>query len=140
MVALSAALLQKVALRSPKWRGSTRAHSRAQALRLRAEELIDLDSQAFLDYLEARRSGDGVEAARQRTIEMPREIAGCAAEVVSLAADLETHGNPNLRPDAVAAGTLALVAGKTADMLVRINASAPRQAAPDRSGGPDRAS
>jgi formiminotetrahydrofolate cyclodeaminase len=81
VVAVSAALLQKVALRSPTWSGAARAHSRAEALRLRAEELIELDSIAFLHYLDAIKSGDGVEAARQKTVDVPREIASRAAEV-----------------------------------------------------------
>src|SRR5207253_3408439 len=46
VVATAAALLQKVALRSPAWPEAAAAHSRAEALRLRAEELIELDSRS----------------------------------------------------------------------------------------------
>ena len=42
VVATSAALLQKVALRSQgRWNGAEDAHQRAEALRTRAEELIE---------------------------------------------------------------------------------------------------
>ena len=121
MVATSAALLQKVAIRSKSWSGAKAAHSRAEALRLRAEELIEQDSLAYTAFIEAVRSGDGVEAARQKTIDVPMEIAGSAAEVVRLAHDLEANGNPNLRADATAAALLAQAAGATAEMLVQVN-------------------
>src|SRR5207302_4297182 len=48
VVATAAALLQKVALRSKsRWTGATDAHDRAQAIMVRAEELIELDTLAF---------------------------------------------------------------------------------------------
>src|SRR2546430_15100 len=137
--ATAAALLQRVALRSPAWPEAAAAHSRAEALRLRAEELIELDSLAFLAFLEAVRSGGDVEAARQQTIDVPTEIARSAAEVVRLAHDLESKGNPNLRADATAAAILAEAAARTAEMLVRVNESAGPRAARVRAGGPGRA-
>ncbi|TMD40784.1 MAG: cyclodeaminase/cyclohydrolase family protein [Chloroflexi bacterium] len=143
VVATSAALLQKVALRSrSRWPGATAAHHRAEALRLRAEELIELDSLAYLEFVEASRSGQNVDAARQKTIDVPIEIAGVAAQVMELAHDLETNGNPNLRADAAAAAILAEAAQKTAAMLIQVNiasASPRRPAAPGPADGPDRA-
>lgn len=139
VVATAAALLQKVAIRTKSWPGAEAAHSRAEALRLRAEELIELDSLSYLAFVEAVRSGDGIEAARRKTIEVPREIAASAAEVVALARDLEANGNPNLRADAAAAAILAQAAGTTAEMLVEVNESAGRPGAPGRGDGPGRA-
>ena len=139
MVATAAALLQKVALRSTSWPGAVAANTSAEALRLRAEELIELDSIAYLDFVAAVRSGVGVEAARRRTIDVPREIAGSAAKVVGLAHELEISGNQNLRADAAAAAILAQAAGKTATMLVRVNARARPPAVPARPGGRGRA-
>ncbi|TMD79035.1 MAG: cyclodeaminase/cyclohydrolase family protein [Chloroflexi bacterium] len=140
VVATAAALLQKVAIRSPKWSGAEGAHSRAEALRLRAEELIELDSLAYLAFVEAVRSGHGVEAARQKTIDEPTEIAGSAAEVLRLAHELETNGNPNLRADAAAAAILARAAAATAEMLVQVNESAGPRGARGRADDPGRAS
>ncbi|TMC37664.1 MAG: hypothetical protein E6J28_07400 [Chloroflexi bacterium] len=150
VVATAAALLQKVAIRSQRWPGSGATHSRAEALRLRAEELVELDSIAYLTFVDAVRSGSEVEAARARIIEVPREIAAAAAEVAGLARDLEANGNRNLKADAQAAAILARAAARTAEMLVRVNESArPRAArgpagdrgrAPARSRGSDRQS
>ncbi|TME03168.1 MAG: cyclodeaminase/cyclohydrolase family protein [Chloroflexi bacterium] len=138
--ALAAALLEKVARLSAKhWADAARAQKRAHALRLRSEELIQLDSLAYLEFVHATRSGRGVDAARQKTIDVPMAIAGSAARVIDLARDLETNGNPNLRADAAAAAILAQAAATTAEMLVRVNESARPQASRDRAGGPGRA-
>lgn len=143
VVATSAALLQKVALRSQgRWSGAAEAHQRADALRKRAEELIELDSLAYLAFVEAIRSGQELEAARRKTIDVPLEIAAHADEVVSLARVLESKGNPSLRADAVAAATLAQAAAKTARMLVEVNAasaSARRRGARGSAGASGRA-
>jgi len=121
VVAASAALLQKVALRSDKWTGAESAHQRAEDLRLRAEELIELDSVSFLEFVAAQRSGADVESARQKTIDTPLEIARAGATVVELARMLEKNGNRNLMADSVAASILARAAVATAAMLVEVN-------------------
>ena len=121
VVAASAALLQKVALRSEKWKGAEAAHQRAEELRLHAEKLIELDSTSFLEFLAAQRSGGHVDAAREKTIDTPLDIARTGAEVVELAQVLEKNGNPNLMADSVAASILARAAVATAAMLVEVN-------------------
>jgi hypothetical protein len=84
VLATSAALLQKVAARSlTRWDGAATAHQRAEALRIRAEELVVLDSLAYLAFVKASRTGQEVEAARRKTIDVPIEIAGAAAEVLA---------------------------------------------------------
>ena len=122
MVATAAALLQKVARLSGKqWPEATEMHRRAERLRLHAEELIERDSTAFLEYVEAVRSRTDVAAAKARTVEIPLEIARAAAEVAALAEESASHGNRNLRPDAVVAATLAAAAAESASFLVAIN-------------------
>ncbi|TMC85252.1 MAG: cyclodeaminase/cyclohydrolase family protein [Chloroflexi bacterium] len=140
-LALAAALLEKVARLSAKhWAaGAAQAQIRANALRLHSEELLELDAKAYLDFVDASRSGQGVAAALQRTIDVPIEIAQAAAEVVDLARHLESNGNPNLRADAAAAAILAQAAATTAEMLVRVNESARLRSSRDRADGPDRA-
>ncbi|TME67167.1 MAG: cyclodeaminase/cyclohydrolase family protein [Chloroflexi bacterium] len=140
VVATAAALLQKVALRSKgRWTGATAAHDRAEAIMVRAEELIELDTLAYLEFVEATRLGGNAEAARLKTIEVPADIVGYAAAVIDLARELEANGNPNLRADAVAAAILAEAAAMTAAMLVEVNESAGRGAARGRAGDRDRA-
>ncbi len=121
VVAASAALLQKVAIRSDKWSGAESAHQQAEDLRLRAEELIELDSVSFLEFVAAQRSGTNVASAREKTIDTPLEIARAGASVVELARLLEKNGNRNLMADSVAASILARAAVATAAMLVEVN-------------------
>jgi formiminotetrahydrofolate cyclodeaminase len=121
VVAASAALLQKVALRSETWEGAAAAYQRAEELRLQAEALIELDSTSFLEYVAAQRTGADVEPAREKTIDAPLAIARAGAEVVALARALEKHGNPNLMADSVAAAMLGRAAVATAAMLVEVN-------------------
>src|SRR5712691_11773678 len=71
-LALAAALLEKVARLSAKnWAGAAQAQERAHSLRLHSEELIERDSLAFLEFVDATRSRANVDAARQKTIEVP---------------------------------------------------------------------
>src|SRR5439155_951717 len=97
------------------------------------------------DVVAAERSRQGVDAARQGTINGPVAIASLAAEVLTLANELESSGNPNLWADATAAGVLAQAAAATAAMLVQVNlaadasGSARRPDAPGLAGGRGRA-
>ncbi len=96
-------------------------HGRAERLRLQAEELIEQDSIAYLDYVEAVRSGQGVAGAQARTIQIPLEISRAAAEVAALAEVSASLGNPKLRADAVVAAMLAAAAAEAAAYLVGVN-------------------
>ena len=122
MVAAAAALVQKVArLSGQQWPESAAVHDRAERIRVRSEELVEQDSVAYLDFVAAARSGDGVEAARAKTVEVPLEIARHAAEVYRLAQVVEEKGNPRLRADAVVARILAAAAAESAALLVEVN-------------------
>jgi formiminotetrahydrofolate cyclodeaminase len=122
VVAAAAALVQKVARLSVKnWPEATETHARAERLRLQSEELIEQDAVAYIDFMEAVRSGQGVAGAQARTVQVPLEIARAAAEVAELAEQLASLGNPKLRPDAVVAGMLAAAATESAAYLVGVN-------------------
>lgn len=122
LVAIAAALLEKVALLSvQRWSGAEAAHRRAHELRLRAEELIEHDKHAYLDYIAAIRSHQGLEDAQSRTIDVPLEVVRAAVDVVNLAHELSRHGNPNLRPDAATAAITAHAAISAAAMMVQVN-------------------
>jgi formiminotetrahydrofolate cyclodeaminase len=122
VVAAAAALLQKVTRLSDKhWPEAAVMHGRAERLRLQSEELIEQDSLAYLDYVEAMRSGQGVAGAQARTIQVPLEIVRAAAEVAALAEQSASLGNPKLRADAVVAAMLAAAAAEAAAYLVGVN-------------------
>jgi formiminotetrahydrofolate cyclodeaminase len=122
VVAAAAALVQKVArLSARKWPEASETHARAERLRLQSEELIEQDADAYVAFMEAVRSGEGVAGAQARTVQIPLEIARAAADVAELAERSASLGNPKLRPDAVVAGMLAAAAAESAAYLVGVN-------------------
>lgn len=122
VVAAAAALVQKVAKLSGKvWPEASEIHERAERLRLQSEELIEQDATAYLDFMEAVRSGQGVAGAQARTVQVPLEIVRAAAEVAELAEESASSGNPKLRPDAVVAAMLSAAAAEAAAYLVSVN-------------------
>lgn len=117
VVAISAALLEKVARISADERAERQAHE----LRARAETLIDEDVAAYLDYSQAKRSGQVPPEVRQRIIEIPLQIARVALQVVELAHELGRTGKRGLRPDATTSAILAHAAISTVALLVQVN-------------------
>ncbi len=129
-VALAAALLEKVAAVSGStWEGAAEAGRRARELRRRGEELVEADEAAYLAYLAARRSGEGLDGARSRTVDVPLEIVRAGAEVAEVARELARHGKESVRPDASTAAILAHAALTAAAMLVEVN-TGPKSADP----------
>ena len=126
VVAAAAALVQKVARLSEKQMPGDAGSwfERAERLRLHAEELIEHDTHAYLDYVAARRSGTGVDEAAARTVEVPLDICRSAGEVVEMAIQAAARGNPNLREDAVIAAILGEAAARSAARLVSANLGA----------------
>ena len=108
-------------LSTRQWPEAGEVHTRAERLRLRAEELIEEDSQAYLAFVEAMRVGVDVKVAKARTIEIPLEIVRAAAEVAALAEQSASLGNPKLRADAVVAAMLGSSAAEAAAYLVAVN-------------------
>lgn len=132
-VAMAAALLEKAAVLSlTHWSGAAGAGERAHRLRLRAEELLEEDAHAYLDFVEALRAAKGmsgeararaVRPAHSKTVEVPLAIVRSGAEVVDIAAMLAAHGNHNLRADAIVAATLAAAAADAGAGLMAVNLS-----------------
>jgi methenyltetrahydrofolate cyclohydrolase len=135
VVAAASALLEKSAKLSTKhWAGAVGALDQAYALRLRSEELIDDDVQAYMGYVDAKRSARGlhgeayeqaVRAARELTIDVPVLILGAASQVVELAEQLTQRGNPNLIADESIAALLASAAAEACAMLIACNVEDP---------------
>lgn len=122
MVAAAAALLEKSARLSTKlWEGAAAALERAHTLRMESFALIEEDAQAYLAFVDAVRSQEGVETAHARTVDVPLRMTRAAAEVAELAVQLANHGNPNLRADAVVAATLAAAAAESGLTLIGVN-------------------
>jgi formiminotetrahydrofolate cyclodeaminase len=135
VVAAAAALLEKSAKLSTKhWAGAALALDQAYALRLRSEEFIDDDVEAYMGYVVAKRSARGlsgealeraVRPARDLTIDVPVLILGAASQVVELAEQLTQRGNPNLVPDEAIAALLASAAAEACVTLIASNLDDP---------------
>jgi formiminotetrahydrofolate cyclodeaminase len=133
VIAVAAALLEKAAKLSTKhWASAEVALEEAHALRLRADELVEADANAYMNFVEATRAAKGlhgVERARvigpahDVTVDVPLAIVRLGAETVELARRLASNGNPNLRADAMVAATLADAAATAAARLVAVNLS-----------------
>jgi formiminotetrahydrofolate cyclodeaminase len=133
---MSAALLEKVArLSTARWASAEVALEQAHALRLRAEELVEADAQAYLSFVEALRAAkelrgsardNSVKPAREATVDVPLAIVRLGAETVELARELAANGNPNLRADTMVAATIADAAATAAARLIAVNLSGDR--------------
>jgi formiminotetrahydrofolate cyclodeaminase len=113
--ALAAALVELTA------RFSDDEAARDEALRLRGEllALADADADAYAEFMRTRS-----DEARDRTIDVPLELAEAASAVAVLAERLEREGNPRLVGDAAAAAVLARAAVTSAARLVELNLDA----------------
>lgn len=117
--AAAAALVELAARFARDWPEADAAAGRARALRARAEEIVAEDAESYAVFLKTRS-----DAARERTIDLPLEVAGIAAELGGLAVEAAERGNPNLAGDATAAALLAEAAARIASNLVRLNGAA----------------
>jgi formiminotetrahydrofolate cyclodeaminase len=118
-------------LSTKQWPEAGEVHARAERLRLRAEELIEEDSLAYVAFMEATRTGVDVANAQARTIEIPLEIVRSAAEVAELAEKSASSGNPKLRADAVVAVMLSSAAAESAAYLAGVNVGDTGDVRPD---------
>jgi formiminotetrahydrofolate cyclodeaminase len=133
VIAVAAALLEKAAkLSRSHWASAEVALEQAHALRLRAEDLVEADANAYMSFVEATRAAKGLSgAARDQiigpahdmTVDVPLAIVRLGAETVELARQLASHGNPNLRADAMVAATLADASATAAARLIAVNLS-----------------
>ena len=102
---------------------------RAEALRARLLDLVDADSAAYLDYMEAaRRAKEGgpegpalPREASLRAARVPLESARASLEAMKLALEAATLGNPVARTDACVAALAGHAAVLGACLNVRVN-------------------
>ena len=113
-----------------QWASANAALDAAHALRLRAEELVDADANAYMSFVEASRAAKGlrgaarersVKPAREATVDVPLAIVRLGVETVELAGKVAAHGNPNLRADATVAATIAAAGATAASRLIASN-------------------
>ena len=94
----------------------------ADRLLERAGGLADADVAAYSDFVQARRERTGdLDAALDRAVQVPLDVASTAAEVARIARGLADGGNPRLRGDAATACWLAAAAAQSAAVLVHEN-------------------
>lgn len=95
---------------------------KSETLRMRFLELVDLDAQAYLEFVKARKADEATkEAARKRACEVPLEIAKLCYQALDLAPYLVLEGNKYLVSDVEVALELLAAAYKSAMFNVRIN-------------------
>jgi formiminotetrahydrofolate cyclodeaminase len=133
-VAMAAALVRMSARASAEsWDEAGGIAAQADALRARVAPLAQLDADVYDQALAVR---DGAAAlppekrdweigkAFTAAAEPPLEIARVAADVAELAVSVVLYGDPRVRPDAVAAATLAAAVARAAVTLVEVNLTA----------------
>jgi formiminotetrahydrofolate cyclodeaminase len=135
---MAAGLVEKAArLSSEHWIDAPAVAKRAAVLRKVATLLVDADTNAYAEYVQALRRARGlhtdrrtalVAPAKERIVDVPLSIVRSAAEVAGLAADAASHGNPNLRSDAYAALQLAAAAARAASATLAENLRDSREA------------
>ena len=105
---------------------------RATALRRRAAELADEDAEVFTAVMAAYqlpRGDDAEKAARRAAIDtaldgaagVPLQVAGVAAEVLDLCADLLPLANPNVLSDVAVAAAAARAALDSSVVNIEVN-------------------
>jgi formiminotetrahydrofolate cyclodeaminase len=114
--ALAAALVELTA----RFSDEDDAVEEAVRLRGRLLELADEDADAYAEFMRSRS-----DEARNRTIDVPLELAEAAFALVPLADRLAREGNQTARGDAEAAGDIARAAVRAATSLVEHNLDNP---------------
>jgi formiminotetrahydrofolate cyclodeaminase len=114
--AIAAALAASLAELTARFSDDDAAVEEALRVRTRLLALADEDAEAYAEFVHTKS-----EEARDRTIDVPLELAESAASVARLATRLERDGNPRLVGDAAAARVLAEAAARAAARLVELN-------------------
>lgn len=115
-LAVAAGLAAALAELTARFSDDDAAVEEAASLRDRLFALADDDAAAYADFMRTRS-----DEARSRTVDVPLELAECAAAVAGLGERLERDGNQNLVGDARAAVELAQAAVRAAVRLVELN-------------------
>ena len=96
--------------------------ARGAALRRRLVALIDLDAQAYLSVVKARRAGAGVKKlALRRAAGVPREVCRLCYQGVDLLPFLVERGNKHLMSDIEVAAEMLMAAFNAAMINVKVN-------------------
>jgi formiminotetrahydrofolate cyclodeaminase len=128
--AMAAALVSMAARLAPDWDEARGVAAQADALRVRAGRLAQLDAEAYGAVLELReappdeRPGDRdfrLGGAFSHAADVPLEIASLAEDVAELAAIVADASAHAPRADAAGAAVLAAAAARSAASLVTIN-------------------
>ncbi len=95
---------------------------KSEILRKRFLELVDLDAQAYLEFVKARKADEATKAlAKKRACDVPLEVARLCYEALDLAPYLVLEGNKYLVSDVEVALEMLSSAYKSAMFNVRIN-------------------
>ena len=130
VAAMSASIVVMVGRGSPDWEDGAGVAAQARALRTRLVELGTEDAEVYAGVIQLMRESEGASSEQRdfqlgrkliAAAEVPLRIAEAAADVSELAALAATEGKAALRPDAVAAATLAEAAVRASAHLVDIN-------------------
>lgn len=113
-LAMAAALVEKVARRSPELPDGAVVARSAGECRVRALLLVEADERAVRRMLAS--SGHVPES-----VQVPRQIRDLAGELRALAERVEERGNPSLVADAVGAGALTRAAEAMIASILRSN-------------------
>ena len=114
--AVTGAIAAALAELAARFSDEREAALRLVELRTRLVELADEDARAYTAFMRTRSDED-----RDRTIDVPLEIAETASEVASLARILVEGGNPRVAGDAEAGFELARAVAGVGARLVEIN-------------------
>ena len=130
VAAMAAALVSMAARLASDWDDASGVAAQADALRIRAGRLAQLDAEAYGTVLELREAPpeDRPEdrdfrlgGAFSHAADVPLEIAGVAQDVAELAALVADASALAPRADAAGAAVLAAAAARSAASLVAIN-------------------
>jgi methenyltetrahydrofolate cyclohydrolase len=117
------------------WVDAADAAAQADALRLQAAALADRDAEAFERALAVLDAAEAIEPERRdeeigrvfaAAAEPPLEIGEVARDVARLAAEAAVRADQRVRPDAIAAASLAAAVATGAAELVAVNLTATR--------------
>ena len=116
--ALTAAMGAALAELAARFANDEEAALRTRALVSRLEQLADEDATAYTAFMASRN-----EETRQRTIEVPEEIAACADEAAEIADRLASTLRTSVAGDAESGAALARAAAGVARRLAELNAA-----------------
>jgi len=115
-IARTIELAASLAVLTARVAGRADLAERARSLQRQARPLVEADAAAYSDYLRTRSEED-----RVRTIDLPLQMAGLAAQTAEVAADAAEAAQGAVGGDARVGALLAEAAARAAALLVRMN-------------------